>query len=634
MKACVTSTSFADDSWGRRAERLLPKGSQLSPRVWERRHEVIVTVALLQTIGVLCFGVHRGVGALGAAAQASVVGSVALGARFCRAGRAYRSGFATISLLTASSMLVYQADGATEWHFHFFVMIGLITLYQDWVPFFVAILFVVVHHGLVGWIDPTGVFGADAAGKVLWKVALFHVGFIFAAAAVHVAAWRLSEAQGATDPLTGLPNRLGFTDLVDHLAHRHDEVAVLFIDLDGFKQINDGLGHDAGDEVLGRIGSRLREMLRSGDHAARLGGDEFAVVVSDVDPDEASRIAERLLIVISQTILLDGRGREVQIRASIGIAIGDSTISGVDLLRRADIAMYGAKSDGGERWALFDRAVEQQHHERAEFTNDLRIAIKQSQFRLVYQPVVDLASGEIEGVEALLRWSHPVLGDVSPARFIPVAEESGSIVEIGEWVLDAALAQLAAWTADGLASLTMAVNVSTRQLDEPGFCERVLGRLRAHHIAPFRLTLELTESVLVTNLDQMSARLDELRAAGVRVAIDDFGTGYSSMSYLSRLPIDIVKIDQSFVQRLATSTTEAALVRSIIELASSLNLGIVAEGVEEHAQADVLRRLHCSTGQGYLWSRPVDPALIPGLVHSSPAHSSPAHTSPALVAGA
>ncbi|MCU1368181.1 MAG: diguanylate cyclase/phosphodiesterase [Ilumatobacteraceae bacterium] len=606
--------TVTDEGWIAYVREVLPKGSLLSPRVWNRRHRAIVNVALVQSLAVLAFGIYRHVGVLHACGEASVVASIAFWARVSTARPAVRSAYATLSLLTASAMFVHQAGGVTEWHFHFFVMVGLITLYQDWVPFIVAIVFVLLHHGVMGAVDPKGVFGTEAAIHAPWKWAMFHAAFVVAAAAVHVAAWRLSEEQGATDPLTGLPNRLGFTDLVDHLTLRRDDAAVLFIDLDGFKRINDGLGHDAGDEVLSRTGARLREVLRSGDHAARLGGDEFAVVLAGVVPAEAERVAGRILVLLSQPIELPAHDREVQLRASVGVAMAEHGVDGVELVRRADIAMYSAKGHGGARWAMFEPELEQLHHERAEFANDLRMAVQHGQLRLVYQPVIDIATDHVDGVEALLRWTHPVHGAVPPLRFIPIAEESGLIVEIGEWVLDAALAQLAAWTADGLHDLSMAVNVSTRQLDEPGFGDRVLARLALHRIEPHRLVLELTESVLVVDLEQMAARLDQLRASGVRVAIDDFGTGYSSMSYLSRLPVDVVKIDQSFVQRLSTSTTEAALVRSIIELASSLDLAIVAEGVEEEAQAAVLRRLNCTTGQGYLWSKPVEADEIPAIV--------------------
>ena len=594
----------------------LPEGNKLTLRVWERRHRAILGVAYFQSLFVFGFGTWRGLGVLHAAGEAAAVAFVAVLAHVSKGPHAIRAGYATLSLLMASAMLVHQAGGVTEWHFHFFVMVGLITLYQDWVPFLIAITFVVLHHGVFGALDPQGVYGTAAAIRAPWRWALIHAAFVLAAAAVHIAAWRLSEEQGATDPLTGLPNRLGFTDLVDHQIDRHRDVAVLFVDLDGFKLVNDGLGHDAGDEVLRRIGTRIRDVLRAGDHAARLGGDEFAVVIPGLDLVEAERIAERVLFAVTESIYLKDKQREVHLRASAGIALSEPGLDGVELVRRADIAMYSAKRQGGGHWAVFESGLEEIQLERAEFADDLRSAVHRGELRVVYQPVVDITSGDVEGVEALLRWRHPTRGDVSPARFIPIAEETGLIVEIGEWVLDTAIDQLAAWSAAGV-EMSMAINVSTRQLDDPAFGSRVVTRMAALGLEPRRLILELTESVLVLDLDEMAARLDDLRAHGVRVAIDDFGTGYSSMSYLSRLPVDVVKIDQSFVQRLATGATESALVRSIIELASSLNIGIVAEGVEDHDQAEVLRSLKCTTGQGYLWSRPVEAVAIPALFVST-----------------
>jgi diguanylate cyclase (GGDEF)-like protein len=593
---------------------LFPEGNRLPPRVWERRHEAIVRFALVQSVMVFAFGVWRGLGAAHVAVETVSIAGFALYARFARASQSVRSTLATISLISASAVLVHQAGGVTEWHFHFFVMVGLITLYQDWVPFAVAIVFVVVHHGLLGTIDPQGVYGTPEAIRAPWHWVLLHGGFVLAAAAVHVVAWRLSEEQGSTDPVTGLANRLGFTDLVDHEAERGEPIAVLYLDLDGFKAVNDSLGHGAGDEVLRQAGLRLRDAVRaSGGRPARLGGDEFAVLLSGAHAAAATRLAERILHTLAEPVFLADHQREIHVRASIGTATGEPGQGGVELLRRADMAMYSAKRAGGGRVTSFDDGLEVAQRVRSELAGDLRDAVARGQMRLLYQPTIDMASGRITGVEALARWAHPVHGTVAPTTFVALAEQTGTIVGIGSWVLDRAVGQAAAWLRQGL-DLTIAVNVSARQLDEPDFADHLFEVLDRHGVDPQRLVLELTESVLVRDLDDVARRLEALRRRGVKIAIDDFGTGYSSMSYLRRLPVDVVKIDRSFVREMTAGSTELALVRSIIQLAKTLQIAVVAEGVEESEQADALRALECAVGQGYLWSRPVDPAIIPALV--------------------
>ena len=586
--------------------------------MWERRHRVIVDVALAQAVVIFALGLYRGLPAWHAGGEAGCVAALALFARFAPGPFPIRASYATLSLLSASAMLVHQADGVTEWHFHFFVMVALITLYQDWAPFAVAITFVVLHHAVVGSIDPSGVYGTPAAIAAPWKWALAHGAFVLAAAAVNVAGWRLSETQGVTDGLTGLPNRLGFAELVDRHLARQGRVAVLFVDLDRFKLVNDSLGHDAGDEVLRVFGDRVRDVLRAGEWAARLGGDEFAVMLSDADHEAADRMVGRLQFALGEPVYLSGLAREVHLRASIGIAMSEPGIDGVELIRRADIAMYSAKHQGGGRASVFEHSLEELRRERAELVDDLHRAVTERQLRVLYQPAVDLQSGGVRGVEALLRWDHPTKGDIPPGRFIPIAEETGAIVEIGEWVLRETLRQAAEWRADGI-DIKVAVNVSARQLNQPGFVELTLGLLAQHRVDPSQLILELTESVLVADLDEMARMLRALRAVGVRIAIDDFGTGYSSMSYLSRLPVDVVKIDHSFVRRLGEDATDSALVRTVIEMAATLGIDVVAEGVEHDTQADHLIALQCPIGQGFLWSHPVPPGDIPALVRPQPA---------------
>jgi diguanylate cyclase (GGDEF)-like protein len=593
---------------------LLPTGNQLDPPVWERRHRAIVTVALVQSVLVFAFGVYRSVGVLHALAEGLAVAVLAVGARAHTGGKTVRAGLATLSVITASGMLVHQAAGVTEWHFHFFVMVGLITLYQDWTPFLVAVAFVVLHHGVLGTLDPEGVYGTPEAIRAPWRWALLHATFVLAASAVHIAAWRLSEAERNTDPVTGLPNRLGFSDIVDgQLERDRDGVAVLYLDLDGFKNVNDSLGHDAGDEVLRRLAAAVRDAVRPGDRVARLGGDEFGVMLVGVDLAAATAVADRVLRSVAQPVHLPLRHRDVRLAASIGVAMAGAGLGGTDLLRHADIAMSSAKGCGGGRWAVFDDRVEETQREWSELAEDLRHAVERRQLRVVYQPTVRLSDQHVTGVEALLRWDHPTRGPVSPAVFIPIAEDTDEILAIGDWMIEAAIAQVATWQRQGL-DISLAVNLSARQLNDPGLPDRVLAHLAAHAVRADRLVVELTESSLVVDLDDAGQRLAELRRHGVRVAIDDFGTGYSSMSYLRGLPVDVVKVDRSFVQAMASGPSAVAVVRSIVELARALELGVVAEGVERPDQARMVESLGCGTGQGYLWSPPVAPEAIPDLV--------------------
>jgi EAL domain-containing protein (putative c-di-GMP-specific phosphodiesterase class I) len=342
-------------------------------------------------------------------------------------------------------------------------------------------------------------------------------------------------------------------------------------------------------------------------------------VLQGVDRAQAVKIAQRILLVLSDPVLLGTQRRQLLVGASVGAALAEVGIDGAELVRRADIAMYSAKGTGGGRVAVFDDGLEQLHRERAELADDIGHALNDGQLSVAYQPIVDLASGRVSGVEALMRWHHPLRGPVSPLRFIPLAERTGAIVGMGEWMLRTAIGQLAQWHSQGF-ELALAVNVSIRQLDEPSFTETLFGILRDNGIRPDCLTIELTESVLIRDLEQTAHHLGLLRAHGIKVAIDDFGTGYASMSYLRSLPVDVVKIDQSFVQGLTSGGTEPALVRSIVELAAALGIEVVAEGIEQVDQAHILRALNCSTGQGFLWSRPVPAEQIGALcIHSESA---------------
>ena len=444
--------------------------------------------------------------------------------------------------------------------------------------------------------------------------------------------------QALHDTLTGLANRALFSDRVTHALQRRsdrpDMVSVLFIDLDDFKNINDSLGHAAGDELLVAVGERLQECVRLADTPARLGGDEFAVLLEDIyTEDQVVGLADRVLESLLRPF--DLGDRSVHVGASIGIAIDAARASSADvLLRNADVAMYLAKERGKARYEIFEESMHEALLERMELRNDMPAGLASGQFAVHYQPIISLQTGEVTSMEALLRWRHPSRGNVRPDVFIPVAEQSGFITTLGSWVLDRACADLRVWRdADpSAAGVSMSVNVSVRQLEHDGLADEVAAVLARHGLAPEDLTLEVTESVLMADTEALRARLAELRALGVRIALDDFGTGYSSLKYLHRLPVDVVKIDRSFVADLATQAQDPAVVQAVVDLAGKLDLGLVAEGIEEPAQIDVLRQLGCQSGQGFYFARPMPadevvviiasrtvPAATPQLVSSSTA---------------
>ena len=407
------------------------------------------------------------------------------------------------------------------------------------------------------------------------------------------------------DPLTGLANRALFIDRVDHALSRREEprrLAVLFMDVDDFKTINDSLGHAAGDLVLVAVAERLRACLRPEDTVARLGGDEFGVLVEDAEGALPSEVAARLLGALRNPFEISGK--QVHIQASIGLAFGsDESRTANELLRNADVAMYTAKSRGKGRVERFETSMHAAVLSRLELKADLERAISHDEFRLRYQPTFDLRSGRLSGFEALLRWRHPTRGEIFPNDFIGLAEETGLIVEIGKWVLDQACAQARAWVDAGRDDLIMSVNLSARQLREPEIIDWVAEALANTQLAPERLMLELTESSLMQDDE---GRLHAVRALGVTLALDDFGTGYSSLSYLSRFPIDVLKIDRSFTNELGGDVEDPALVRSVIQLAAAMNMRTVAEGIERPEQLARVSALGCDFAQGYLLGRPMD----------------------------
>jgi diguanylate cyclase (GGDEF)-like protein len=435
------------------------------------------------------------------------------------------------------------------------------------------------------------------------------------------------EYLASHDSLTGLPNRETFNELLHYAieaAHRHErQFAVLFIDLDRFKVINDSLGHDAGDILLVEIASRLRGGLRSSDVVARLGGDEFVVILEETaDRDDVEHIARDLLSALSQPLQLSGH--ECHTTASIGIAMYPSDGSDVQTLtKNADMAMYIAKEDGKNGFRFFNKAIRTQSIERLTLETALRRALDRNQFALHYQPKVDMETGQITGVEALLRWTHPELGVLPPAQFVPLAEETGLIVPIGRWVLKEACAQNMAWQRRGLRPVSMAVNLSPRQFADEHLLQDVDEALLASGMSPVLLQLEVTESMVMRNVSRAIKVLDAIQSRGIRLAIDDFGTGYSSMSLMKQFPIDTIKIDRSFVRDLPNDSEDQAIAQAIISMGKALGMTVIAEGVETLEQQAFLRSHDCDEMQGYLFSRPLPPQQMADLLRPAPLMTSP-----------
>jgi diguanylate cyclase (GGDEF)-like protein len=410
------------------------------------------------------------------------------------------------------------------------------------------------------------------------------------------------------DPLTGLPNRALFEDRVDNALKRGSRgrrpFAVAFLDLDDFKSINDTLGHGAGDVLLKGVGQRLEACMRPGDTVARFGGDEFALLLEDADSHAAEAVAGRIMAALLYPFaILD---QEVHARASVGLALFHGTETTADLLSGADTAMYVAKAHGKSHYQLFEPKMRDVAVERSGRRNDLEWALPRAELAVHYQPVVDVLTGELGGFEALLRWNHPKRGLLGPGDFIDLAEESGLIVSIGAWVLRRACSQAAAWRRVHGRDLTMAVNVSARQLQDPGLVGEIATALRDSALDPGALILEITESATVGNTEGVIARLAELKELGVGLAIDDFGTGYSSLSYLRRFPVDLLKVDRSFVAGMAVNSQDLAIVASVVSLAHAFDIRVVAEGVETVDQLEKLCEMGCDLAQGYNWLKPVD----------------------------
>jgi diguanylate cyclase (GGDEF)-like protein/PAS domain S-box-containing protein len=430
------------------------------------------------------------------------------------------------------------------------------------------------------------------------------------------------------DPLTGLANRTLFREHVEKALARLRRTpawphAVLFVDLDGFKTVNDSLGHAAGDQVLVEVGNRLRQWVRPGDTAARLGGDEFAVLLENTSEMDAEMLAGRIAKVLLAPILV--HAKEVVITGSIGIALSETGEEADELLRNADVAMYTAKAAGKSQFRVFKPAMHHAALRRLDLEVDLRRAIDQQELFLTYQPILDLTTGRVSGMEVLVRWQHPERGLIQPFDFIPLAEDSGLIRPLGRLILEEACRQAGEWRCrfPGHGPLQLCVNASVRQIEHPGFYDEVAEVLARTGYDGRNLTLEITESLFMSDVDATVEKLTHLRELGLELAVDDFGTGYSSLSYLHSLPIDILKIDKTFVAGVTLGIEQSAVAHAVVKLAHTFNLQTVAEGIEWPDQADELRSIGADMGQGFLFSRPLRaPVMEAYLADALALHSS------------
>jgi diguanylate cyclase (GGDEF)-like protein len=528
---------------------------------------------------------------------AAPVAACALLAGWGYPGRRVRTLAGSAALIAAAALLDHALHGRSEALFSFFVVVGVLALYQDWQPFALTLVFVIAHIVVNGATGP----------------ALMFAGFLLAAGVASIVNWRSNEHQFLREPLTGLPGRAVFNRKLESARGERPEqpVTVMLIDLDGFKALNDSRGHRAGDELLAAVAVRLAASVRPRDTVSRVGGDEFGVLCEGLGASsEALAVAERIRERLRAPYRL--ASEEVSISASVGVAISAPGQSAESLLTAADAAMYRAKHHGGDACWLYDRAVatelSQQHRTEAA----LRRALDEGRIKCFYQPVVSLGDGEVVGWEALARWrAHRA---ILPSEFIPAAEASGLVVPLGEAVLRRACRDLAAQP-KGFVS----VNVSGRQLARPEFADLVGDVLSTSGIKPERLCLEITETVLLDFSDIPIRTLDALKAMGIKIALDDFGTGQSSLAYLRRLPLDVLKLDRSFIEELDDIGRDVAIVSAVVDLARSLKLTVVAEGVETDKQAACLRALDCQLAQGFLFS-PARPAMErpePGRAYSA-----------------
>ncbi len=753
VRCCVLADAQRnmDSKWFvgvRHVLRYLPEGGKLSDADRTQRHRVILWLLGLHALGLFVFALATGNGLVHSLIEALTIVPWAVGAATHRLPFRVRAASASFGLLTASAILVHLAGGAIEAHFHFFVMISVIALYQDWLPFMLAIGFVVFEHGLGGVLLPSAVYNHSDAVENPWKWAAIHAVFVLGACAALVTHWRLSELHEASrrraedtlresqrtlatlmsnlpgmayrcandpqwtaefvsegafeltgytahefeklsfgdiihpddqerlweatqqaiaeqrpfqheyrirtadgwerwvfeqgravlgpagevvalegfisdvtdrrqatlalahqaqhDPLTELPNRVllrhELQEALRESKRTAEPLALLMMDLDRFKEVNDTFGHRYGDELLQQVAARLSRTINGSGTLARLGGDEFGLLLTKAGRAAASDIAQQVVDSLETPFAVEGQS--IGLGASVGIALyPEDGADSETLLRHADVAMYVAKRAGGG-YNVYDAELDSHSADRLALASELRNAIDSGQLVLHYQPTVDCGTRQISGVEALVRWNHPQRGMIPPDQFIPLAEQSGAIKALTQYVLQAAMRQCRLWREAGV-DLTMSVNLSMRNLHDPQLPEAIGALLVSEGMRPERLNLEITESTIMADPTRALEVLERLRALGVRIAIDDFGTGYSSMAYLKGLAVDALKIDKSFVQKLATDASDRAIVRSAVELGHNLGLRVVAEGVEDTISYERLTRLGCDLAQGYYMGRPM-----------------------------
>lgn len=623
MTAAIPSVTRRD-----RLRAWLPRGGGLPTEVWQARHRALLQVLLAHVPAVMIFGLARGFSLWHAALATGPVAALWLAAKTAER-RGSQEFLCAAGLITASSMLVHLAAGNTEMHFHFFVMVALLSLYQDWLPFLTALVLVILEHGVVGTLWPHQVYDHSSAWQNPWLWALIHGLFVLGASVASLAAWSINERdhrriqdelerlrqvrerqlqhQLQHDPLTGLGNRRLLTDRLTSVLGDIDQkapVALLFVDLDGFKGINDRFGHDVGDQVLIEASARIAAAVRPGDVATRLGGDEFVVLCLGLaESIDALAVANRIERSVAEPIVTPVG--VVTVTASVGIACSEEWPHDAErLLHEADVAMYRAKQLGKDRCQVFDADLRRVVTERDEREATLRQALETEGLRLVYQPIFD-TEGLLYGVEALLRVTEPDGKLRSPVEYVAVAEATGLIGAVGDWVRDAACAQLAAWRKIA-PEIVLTLNVSGREVGEEDLADRVLSTLDRHGLPAEALALELTETALI---DITNAPIDQLRKLfdlGVHVGVDDFGTGYASLQYLRSLPIDFIKVDRSFVAGLPQTRSDRAIIAALTALSAELGLRVVAEGVETHDQLDALRGLEVDYLQGFLLDPPLN----------------------------
>lgn len=594
----------------------LPAGRPLGSATFDARHRGLLIVLWLHVPALITFALWRGHGAMHATGEGAIIAAFAVVASVA-SGQRLRSVAVALGLVVSSAVLVHLWDGAIEGHFHFFVVMTFLALYQSWLPFLTALGFIVFEHGVLGAVASNTVYNHPGGADHPWTWALIHGAFVLASCAGNLIAWGLTEEEALHDSLTGLPNRALFLDCLEaRCGSRRERAAVIFLDLDDFKEANDGFGHEVGDGLLVSVGERLSARLRAGDVLARLGGDEFAVVISARDHAAAEATAKRMLTAFEQPFQIGELS--IVTAASAGVALSGPQSTPSSLLRDADLAMYASKRAGGGRCTLATAAMHDEALLRSAMINEFPEALRSGQFVVHYQPMYALGDGETVGVEALVRWQHPTRGLLPPADFIQAAEQTGFIVELGEHVLRTACHQAATWRQlfPDHPELVVSVNVAPRQLAEASLMRTVAEALAGSGLAPNQLCLEVTESAVIGDFEETVPRLRSLSAIGVRLALDDFGVGYSSLAYLLEMPVDVLKIDRSFIKALGHDAPGTAIVRAVIELAHQLGLTVTAEGIETPEQQEILMSLSCEIGQGYLRSRPVPADAMTALLRA------------------